>query len=174
MNYNPDVRRAAEIRALTATLAIAGQARWSIGRVGPVLDLPVANYLYVDRAQLLLIPTSSALPRAMAVADRAMRQARSDALIIRAVNGHPDKIELALGQWKLTENQWYMPMTLWHRSRRPLWLVPDPYHVAVRHECFELHDATMRSAAAPWAGLHEYREGLDQGAAWMSRVLAPR
>jgi hypothetical protein len=74
-------------------------ARWSVDRVSAVFNLPFANYLYVERAQLLLIPTARNLADEMASVDRAEREARSDALIIRLPDPRSGLLELALGRW---------------------------------------------------------------------------
>ena len=174
MTHQPASRQAAEARALIAALAIASEARWSLERAGPVLDPPFSNYLYVERAELLLVPTSDTLEHQMAVTGRAMREARSDALLIRAPTPNARRVELAVGIWALTKIHWLAPMTLWRPQGQPLWLMPDPYLAAVRHVCFRLEDGRLLAAAAPWADLHEQRVGQAQGEVWISRVLSQR
>ena len=174
MTHQPASWQAAEARALIAALAIASEARWSLERAGPMLDPPFSQYLYVERVQLLLVPTSDTLEHQMAVTGRAMRHARSDALVIRAPTPYARRIELALGLWALTKNHWHAPMALWRRQGQPLWLMPDPYLAAVRHKCFHLEDGRLLAAAAPWTDLHEQRVGQAQGEAWLGRVLSKR
>lgn len=172
MTGSPAARRAAEARALAAALAIAALEGWSLRRDDLSLELAFAHYLYVEAAQLLLVPTIDPLPTEMAAVTRGTRVTRSDALIVRVNPADPRKVELALGLWGRDETRWLAPMALWQRTDLGTWLVPDPYLKGVRADCFAMHGGRLRSSPAPWRSVAEMRVGRTQVAVWLSRVLA--
>jgi hypothetical protein len=168
----PADRRAMEARALIATLAVAAHAGWSFDQAGPVLDPAFARYLYVDTAGLLLVPTANRIAHTIQIANAAMREARSDALVVCA--GHPrgGEIGFAFGEWRRAHNHWHVPMALFRPTADALWLVPEPYHAGVRGECFALAACPLRSKPAPWSSDDDHRAGRRGADAWLSRVFA--
>lgn len=172
MNDGPAARRAAEARALTATLAIAGLEGWSLRGGDISLNLPFSHYLYVEAAELLLVPTIRPLPAEMKAVTSGTRIARSDALIVRVDPSEPFKVELAFGLWGRDATRWLAPMALWQRSDVGTWLVPSPYFHGLRDECFALRDGRLRPGPAPWRSEAEMRVGCMNVAVWLSRMLS--
>ena len=91
-------------------LAIAIKAGWRFEAAGPVLSTPFAGYLYVASAELLLVPTSAALPFATRLVEQTTREARSDAL---AVSCTGDEVAIALGLWSAAGTRWTVPVRPW-------------------------------------------------------------
>ncbi|WP_375429470.1 hypothetical protein [uncultured Sphingomonas sp.] len=174
MTSNPAEPHAAAACALLAALAVARGARWSPAPIGPVLPRPFSDYLCAESAQLLLVPSAAPLERVMAVVATAMRRTRSDALIVSS-SGRPEAgVRLALGIWRLSENQWHAPMSLWKAKAGPLWLVPNPYHAGVRRDCFLLQNSRLRPVEAPWRDGTEHRSGRVRASAWLERAMGER
>lgn len=163
MTYDP-ARRAAEARALTVALAVAQKAGWRFERAGPVLSTPFAGYLYVDTAELLLVPTSAALPFATRLVEQATREARSDALVVSYTDG---KISLALGLWSAAGTRWTVPVQPWLGDDGALWLAFDDGDAAWR-----LRSGRVVADRAPWRTPHERDAGHTQAAAWIAGLLA--
>lgn len=172
MTDGPAARRAAEARALAATLAVAGLEGWSLRRGDTSLDLPFTHYLYVESAQLLLVPTIRPLPAEIRTVTPGTRLARSDALVVRVDPAQPFKVELALGLWGRDAIRWVAPVMLWQRSDIGTWLLPDPYLQGVRDTCFSLRGGRLRAGPAPWRSEAEMRVGCMNVAVWLSRVLS--
>ena len=162
---------AAEVRSLLAALALARHARWCLAHVGPVVAKPFSQYLYVDAAQLLVIPSSMPLERTMAYVGVGMRRTRSDALIVSAPGRPGGEIRLAVGIWGRRENRWHAPMALWRETTGPLWIVPDPYHAAVRRDCFPLHPGRLRASGAPWSDGEHHGAGRLRAHLWIGRTV---
>lgn len=152
-------------------LAIAAKANWSFERPGPTLSTPFANYLYVSVAELLLVPTSAGLPFARRLADRAVREARSDALVVScttAPSGLP-RVLFALGRWSLDGTAWSLPVWPWLTRDGGLWLAPPIRGVDV--EVWPLRQCRLRAEAAPWATLRDQDAGRARAIGWVDRFL---
>lgn len=161
-----DKRVAAEARALQLALAVAARVGWRFDR-GPLPTTSFAQFLYVDAAQLLLVPTSAALPFATRQVEPVVREARSDALIVSSAGeGTP---VFAMATWARSETVWTQPLLPWLADTSELWLVPDvdgatPF-------AFHLVDALHHVATVPWVLASERQAGLDRAAAWMREVV---
>ena len=164
----PDTKRAAaEARALTMALVLAAKAGWRFER-GPLPTNAFAQYLYVQSAQLLLVPTSAALPFAMRQVDPVIRETRSDALIASSADQHMPVFAMAI--WARRETAWMQPLALWLSEAGEPWLVPSIDRDTPLG--FQLVYALHHAAALPWLRAGERQAGLDRGAVWMRKVVA--
>lgn len=139
-------RVAAEARALTMALAIAPKVGWRFDR-GPLPATSFAQFLYVEAAQLLLVPTS-------------------DALIVSSAG---TEITLAMATWARRETVWSQPLTLWLGDGGQAWLVPAMADSDLLG--FRLSNALHHAAATPWKFASERQAGLNRAAAWMRSVV---
>lgn len=171
MTQFPAGRQSPQARAQEAALAVARLATWPTDQVGLKLDRRYAHYFYVDKVDLLLVPATGSLLTTLPIVDRAMLDARSDALVV-SIHAKSRAVSLALGLWNRHENDWHAPMRLWTRSEVGVWLVPDPYHAGVRRACFRmLADRRLIAGPKPWRSAAEHRHGCEHADAVISRVL---
>ncbi len=165
MTQDLATRRAAEARALIVALAIANKAGWRFEAAGPVLSTPFAGYLYVASAELLLVPTSAALPFAIRLVEQATREARSDALVVSCTG---KEIAMALGLWSAAGTRWTTPVRPWLDEVGALWLAGDHGDAAWR-----LHPGRVVAAAtSPWCTPQERQAGQHRAAGWLTGLLA--
>lgn len=158
-------RAAAEARALTMALVLAAKVGWRFAR-GPMPTGSFAQYLYVEAAQLMLVPTSSALPFAIRQVASVVREARSDALIVSRPDGGAPTF--AMATWARRETNWTQPLALWLSEQGAPWLVPlpdsnDPLG-------FELVDALHHAAGVPFVLPGQRDAGFARAARWMEKV----
>lgn len=176
MIQDPGDRRAAEARALLIALAVARAAGWPLARRGPVLDASLSNHLYVEVAQLLLVPTVVGLERQIAITDRGMRQTRSDALIV-ATDPHVGEgaVTFAAGIWGRRGNAWHKPHLPWLCDRGALWLVPADLDEgsAEQPPAFPAVDGRLKPTAIPWRSPAARAHGLRRGEEWLARAVDP-
>ena len=165
MTQDLATRRAAEARALSVALAVAAKAGWRFEAAGPVLSTPFAGYLYVASAELLLVPTSAALPFATRLVEQATREARSDALIVSCTG---TEIGMALGLWSAADTRWTVPVRTWLEGDGALWLVPDRGDAAWRLR----PGRVVAAATSPWCTPQERRDGERRTAGWLTGLLA--
>lgn len=157
-------RAAVEASAVQMALVLAAKAGWRFGR-GPILDQRFASLLHVERAQLLLVPTTAGLPFAARQLAPVIRETRSDALIVsRPTDGAPT---FAFARWGLAETRWFAPLTLWLAESGAAWLTPPP----VDHDelGIELVDKLHRIAGLPWTSPAERLAGYRRALEWMAR-----
>lgn len=166
MIYDPVARQAAEARALTVALAIANKAGWSLRHAGPVLSFPFAGYLYIESAELLLVPTSASLQWQRPIVSRAMREARSDALIVSTGPGATNP-SLAVGLWTRKGNDWQVPAMPALDDSRALWLNSDEGD----GPSLRVREGRLRAAPAPWRSSAERQRDQRRAADWLACVL---
>lgn len=162
----PDkVRAAAEAGALQMALVLAAKAGWRFGR-GPLPQTTFTQFLYVEKAQMLLVPTTAGLAFARRQLDPVVRETRSDALIVsRPTKGTP---AFAMATWGQTETIWNSPLALWLTQTGAAWLVPTA-DVGDRLG-FELADGLHHLAGLPWVRADERAAGFARAARWMEEV----
>lgn len=158
-------RAAAEARALTMALALAAKVGWRFGR-GPMATSAFAQYLYVETAQLLLVPTSSDLPFAMRQVGPVVRETRSDALVVSRTGEGPPVF--AMATWARRETIWTEPLALWLAETGAAWLVPPPGSDDPLG--FELVDALHQVAGVPFVLADERDAGFARAARWIEEV----
>jgi hypothetical protein len=168
MTFDPAVRRAAEARALNVALAIAGRAGWQFERAGPMLATPFAGYLYVHTSQLLLVPTSAGLPYAVRLVDGAVREARSDALIVSTADAQP---AFALGLWSRSGTLWQVPVTPVLSANGVLWMVTTLSGVAPAGTAFPMRRGRIVDLPAPWETAADRAAGEKRAAAWLAAMM---
>ena len=158
-------RAAAEARALALALALAARMRWTFGP-GPLLSHAFAQFLYVPKPQLLLVPTTSGLAYAMRQVDPVIREARSDALIVsRPAEG---SASFAFATWHSCETIWTQPLSLWLHAASEIWLVPPPMDDDPLG--FRLRDALHWTEPVPWSDPQARMVGIRRALAWMARI----
>lgn len=166
MNETTARRQAGEARALLAILTIAKQAAWSLDNPGPALSSGFANYLYCADSELLLVPSVAELDWQLRRTNSAMREARSDAIIV-TVGPRFDELRFAVGLWTLARNLWAAPAWPW-ADRNGLWLGCDE----LPGEAFPIRQGRLRREPAPWANDAEKTRGRIKADAWLARTLA--
>ena len=91
---------AAQARALAGALALADLVGWQIDRSAALILPPVyRNYLHVPAADLLLVPSIEPSRADLDIVGRGMRQARCDALVVKAASEGRRTLYCALGTW---------------------------------------------------------------------------
>ncbi|KQN89955.1 hypothetical protein ASE95_14545 [Sphingomonas sp. Leaf231] len=172
MTHNPAARWAAAARALSVALAIAKRANWQFEHAGPNLSPPFAGYLYVHVAQLLLVPTTAGLPFARRLVDAAMREARSDALIVSTADAEP---AFALGLWGRSQTRWQMPVQPALHEDGDLWLtIDDAEPIAGEmqaNRAWLLQRCPVTTRASPWATPADLADARKRAAAWLALVI---
>ncbi|MBB4088125.1 hypothetical protein [Sphingomonas carotinifaciens] len=172
MTPNPAARWAASARALSVALALAKRADWQFEHVGPTLSTPFAGYLYVHVAQLLLVPTTAGLPFTRRLVDAAMREARSDALIISTA---APELTFALGLWRRSQTRWQLPVVPALHEDGELWLTVDGAdEVAGEMQtdtAYLLQRSPVMARASPWATPVELAEARSRAEAWLALVI---
>jgi len=155
--------RAAEARALSALLAIAGQAGWRLERPGPVLPRPFAGWLYAEAAQLLLLPVIGRLDAAVPLASQGMAEARSDILI--ASVPAPGVCTLAVGLWRPKGGCWHLPVIPALSGDDRTWLRPADWRCGL-----QLGGGPLKPASGIWTDTESRRVDEDRAAAWLAWV----
>jgi hypothetical protein len=93
-------RAAAQARALSGALALANLAGWKINPSSSLIFAPpFRNYLHVEQAQLLLVPSIEPSRGDLAVVGPCMREARCDALVVKASSEGCRTLYCAIGEW---------------------------------------------------------------------------
>lgn len=157
-------RAAAEARALQLALVLAAKAEWRFDR-GPLPRSSFTHYLYIDAAQLLLVPTTSGTEFAIRQVEPVVRETRSDALIVSLPGGGTPA--LAMATWTRRETVWTSPLALWLSETGEPWLVPTDTDGALG---FRLVNALHHASSVPWAFAGEREAGLGRAAAWLKTV----
>lgn len=168
MTYDPAARRAADACALSVALAIAAKADWQLERAGPSLATPYAGYLYVHTSQLLLVPTSAGLPYAVPLVDGAVREARSDALIVSTAGAAPT---FALGLWNRSRTLWQVPVMPVLGADGVLWMVTTLSGAAPAGTAFPMRRGLIADLPAPWVTAADRVAGEKRAAAWLAAVM---
>lgn len=162
----PDKERAAaEARALQMALVLAARIDWKIGR-GPLQSTSFAQLLYIEKPQLLLVPTTSGLPYSMRQVDPVVRDTRSDALIVSRPDS--DTPVFAFAAWARRATSWTHPLCLWIGESNETWLVPvDGIGDGLG---FRLVNALHHAATQPWKTEVERQVGHHRALAWMAKA----
>ena len=170
MTHNPAHRRAAEARALAAALAVANRAGWHLTRTGAALSATYGNYLYAYLPELLLVPTSAGVPFAARLADGAVREARSDALVVSAAG---PEIAFALALWSSAGTRWQVPVVPWLGTDEVLWMVTGENRApgGAGGTAFPLRARRLVDEPAPWATARERAAGEERAARWLASVM---
>ena len=164
-------RRIAETRALMVALAIGAKADWHAKPVGAALSKPYSRYYHVEKSRLLLIPNSAGLPFAVRLAAGAMREARSDALVVSCAT---DPVTgptflFALGRWSPAELRWMEPAWPFLAVDGRLWLTPARGEIGKR--AVPLVTGPLHAACTPWASIAEQDAGRARAIGWFDRVI---
>lgn len=158
-------RAAAEARALQTALVLAAHMDWTFGR-GPLLANSFAQFLYVEKPLLLLVPTSAGLPYSMRQVDPVIRETRSDALIVSRADGLSP--QFAFATWSRRGIAWSQPLALWLGGNGDTWLVPAAD--GGDGLGFRLVNEVHNAAAVPCTTKVEQQVGYHRALAWMAKV----
>lgn len=162
---------AAEARALSGALAIADLAGWAINRSSSlILRPPFQKYLHVEEAELLLVPSAEPSRADIETVGRGMREARCDALVVKASSGGRRTLYCALGKWGRNDNHWRHDRRLWLSQHNEAWLVPDPAAEEI-DVFFRLNPGRIRIGLEPFVcSDRDIAAGLDRADAYLAAV----
>ena len=119
-------RALAQARALSGALALAERAGWTFDRASSLmLRAPFSNYLHVAVSELLLVPSIEPSRGDLDIVDRGMREARCDALVVKASTSGKPMLYCAVGRWRRQQNLWCHERRPWLTEHGQIWLVAD-------------------------------------------------
>jgi hypothetical protein len=119
-------RALAQARALSGALALAERAGWHFDRRTPLmLRAPFSNYLHVAASELLLVPSIEPCRGDLDIVDRGMREARCDALVVKASTAGKPMLYCAVGRWRRQQNLWCHERRPWLTEHGQVWLVAE-------------------------------------------------
>lgn len=161
MNQNY-ARRVSEAEVIGASLALVKQAGWAIHKNAQVSLAPdFWNYLYLPEPELLLVPSIDASEGARFPVTRAVREARSDAMVIAIRKGRAGERQTFanLAIWSSRGALWFGPFLPWLGEAGDLWLVPDVASLALAPS-FKLGDGRLAAHSVPYSDQDDRRRGL--------------
>jgi hypothetical protein len=157
MNQNY-ARRVSEAEVIGASLALVKHAGWAIHKNAQVsLSPDFWNYLYLPEPELLLVPSIDASAGARFPVTRAVREARSDAMVISIRKGRSGERQTIahLATWSSRGVFWFGPFLPWLGDTGDLWLVSE-VNSSAQVASFRLGDGRLSAKAAP------YHEQVDR------------
>jgi hypothetical protein len=162
---------AAQARVLSGALALADLAGWKIDRASSlILRAPFRNYLHIEQAQLLLVPSVEPSRCDLDTVSRGMREARCDALVVKASSDARRTLYCALGMWGRNDNRWCHERRLWLSQRNEAWLVPDPAAEEI-DVFYRLNPGRVRIGLEPFVCTdRDIVAGLDRADAYLAAV----
>ncbi len=166
-------RALAQARALSGALALAERAGWTFDRKTPLmLRPPFSNYLHVAAAELLLVPSIDPSRGDLAIVDRGMREARCDALVVKASTAGKPMLYCAVGRWRRHQNLWCHERRPWLDEHGHIWLVAE--HVWAEDaetSILLLGPKRMQVASVPpWPYPHEMAPGFERADAFLRAI----
>jgi hypothetical protein len=169
-------RAAAQARALSGALALANLAGWKIERSSSlILAPPFRNYLHVEQAQLLLVPSIEPSRGDLDVVGRGMREARCDALVVKASSEGHRTLYCAVGEWLRRDNHWRHARRLWLSRTNEAWLVADPMEYEEPEVFYRLAAGRLRPSIDPPTYNHgELAAGFARADACLAAVWGDR
>ncbi|RSV15321.1 hypothetical protein CA236_15035 [Sphingomonas sp. ABOLG] len=176
MYNNAPERRLAEARALSGALALADLAGWNISPSSSlILPPPFRNYLHVEQAQLLLVPSIEPSRCDLEIVGRGMREARCDALVVKASSEGRRTLCCDLGKWGRQGNNWKHSRRLWLSHHNEAWLVPDPAEPVEVDLFYRLTPGPLRIGFEPFICADpDIDAGLDRADAYLAAVWGDR
>lgn len=171
MTY-PNDPMLADAHVVDATAMLAAKAGWTINRTALIALSPECwAYHYVPDAELLLVPTVGSHRLMFRATETAMRQARSDALVIgigKAGNGDP-QIFASICMWSSQGAHWDGPHLPWLGRDDALWLIPDPRARVDEGPSFRLNNQRLVPAAPPATNAMDRYRGLSAARAFFNQ-----
>ena len=167
---------AAQARALSGALALADLAGWNIDRSSSlILSAPFRNYLHIEQAQLLLVPSTEPSRGDLDTVGRCMREARCDALVVKPSSEGRRTLYCALGTWRRHDNHWQHDRRLWLSHSNEVWLVPDPAEEKGKDIFCRLTSSRVRIGVQSLVcSDREIVAGLDRADAYLADVWGGR
>ncbi len=166
-------RALAQARALSGALALAERAGWTFDRTAPLmLRPPFSNYLHVAAAELLLVPSIDPSRGDIAIIDRGMREARCDALVVKASTAGKPVLYCAVGRWRREQNLWCHERRLWLDEHGHIWLVADhAWAEDPKTSILLLGPKRLQVASVPpWLCAREMTAGFERADAFLSKI----
>lgn len=162
----------AQARVLSGALALADLAAWTIDRSSSLLLPPgFRNYLHVAQAELLLVPSIEPSCGDLRLVGRAMREARCDALVVKASTEGTRTLYCAVGHWRRDGNHWHHGRRLWLSRYNEPWLVADPAEAEEVEVFYQLNGGRLRAGIEPPTySDHDLAAGLLRGDAYLAAV----
>lgn len=174
MTNDNHARRIAEAHTIGASLALVKKAGWTIHKHATVaLAEDFWNYLYVPEPSLLLVPTIKDPSPLRGVVGGAVRQARSDALVVSVVKtpAGERQTSIRICLWSCVGAHWYGPHLPWMSATGDLWLVPDHRAPVDAEPSFRLSDGPLTPIDAPFGNALDRYRGLAAARALIDQAL---
>lgn len=166
-------RRLSEAEVIGASLALVKHAGWAIHKNAQVsLSPDFWNYLYLPTPELLLVPSIDVSEGARFPITRAVREARSDALVISIRKGRAGERQTAadLAVWSSRGVHWFGPFLPWLGDSGEVWLVPDV--ASAKHAAsFRLGGGRLEAMSVPYDDVEHRRRGLAAARALVDQAL---
>jgi len=172
MNQNY-ARRVSEAEVIGASLALVKHAGWAIHKNAQVsLSPDFWNYLYLPEPELLLVPSIDASEGARFPVTRAVREARSDAIVIsiRKGRGGERQAFANLAIWSSRGVLWFGPFLPWLGNTGDLWLVPEVASV-MQAPSFRLGEGRLSAMSAPYHDRDDRHRGLADARALVDQAV---
>lgn len=172
MNENY-ARRVSEAEVIGASLALVKHAGWAIHKNAQVsLSPDFWNYLYLPVPELLLVPSIDVSEGARFPVTRAVREARSDALVISIRKGRAGERQTTanLAVWSSRGVVWFGPFLPWLSDTGAVWLVPE-VSSANHAPSFLLGAGRLEAVAVPYIDNDARIRGLADARALVDQAL---
>nr|WP_314470591.1 hypothetical protein [uncultured Sphingomonas sp.] len=165
-------RALAQARALSGALALAERAGWTFDRKAPLmLRPPFSNYLHVASAELLLVPSVDPTRRDLAIVDRGMREARCDALVVKASTSGKPMLYCAVGRWRREQNLWCHERRPWLTEHGQVWLVAEHAWAEDAKTSILLGPKRLQVASErPRLSAREMAEGFERADTFLAQI----
>jgi hypothetical protein len=169
-------RALAQTRALSGALALAQRAGWTFDCKAPLmLRAPFSNYLHVAAAELLLVPSIDPTRRDLAIVDRGMREARCDALVVKASTAGKPMLYCAVGRWRRQQNLWCHERRPWLTEHGQVWLVAEHAWAEDPGTSILLGPKRLQVASErPRLSAQEMAEGFERADAFLRTIWGVR
>lgn len=174
MTNDTHARSIAEAQVIGASLALMTTAGWTIHK-DATTELPrdFWNYLYVSEPALLLVPTIDDPRGLRGTVGSAVRQARSDALVVSiGTTARGERQTSALiCLWSSLGSHWYGPHLPWLSQTSDLWLVPDHRARVDPEPSFRLAGGPLEPRSKPFANTIDRYRGLTAARVLIDQAL---
>jgi len=160
---SPRARRLAETRAITAALTVARQFEWAFDRTAPVILGPtMQTFLYIDSAQLLLIPSIDHTGSERGQVEMLMREARCDALLVKVGRARDGQVQVfaQIVLWSRRGNRWTGSHIPWAGEGGELLFAPDPNETYAEPAWFAMRNDRIVSILPPCSNDREFADGI--------------
>lgn len=170
---SPRARRLAETHAIDAALTIARQFAWTFDGTAPVILGPsMQTFLYIDSAQLLLIPSIDHTGSERRQVDVLMREARSDALLVKIGRTRDGQVQVfaQIVLWSRRGNRWTGSHLPWVGDNGELMFAPDPHYDIAEPAWFAVRTDRLVATLPPCDDDREFDAGVVRARALFDQL----